>query len=115
MRLERYFSSTLVPFGQLSKAPSLLSRAHLEWIRDRKCVATGTRTAIDAHHVLKKSQGKNDYATIPLNHKIHMEGHSRGWEQVEYEYGFDVKDALIATLVERVWLLEEALKHGRRN
>lgn len=114
MNLNRYYvSKILKPFGRLSKPPELLSRRYLDWIRSRPCVATGFICGVDAHHVLKKSQGKNDFAAIPLRHDVHIEGHTSGWESVEEKYSFDVKDALIATLIERVWTLEEEL-HGRR-
>lgn len=69
---------------------------------------------IDAHHVLRRSQGENDYLTVPLRHDIHMRGHTEGFDQVEGEFAIDIKDAMIACLVERMQELEEELKRCKR-
>lgn len=108
MDLTRYYSDRLVP-SRLSKPPILKSLWHMDWIHGRKCVATGS-SSVDAHHVLRRSQGTNDYTCIPLNHQVHMALHSEG-SKAEGQYGFDEKEALIATLAERVWELETALRN----
>ena len=113
MNIDRYFSPKLKPFGNLSKPVVLKSRKHIQWIKDRKCAASGQIGQVDAHHVQLRSKGLNDYLTIPLRHDIHMQGHQEGFDVIEGLHGFDIKDALIAALCERVWELENGLdKNG---
>lgn len=112
MMLHRYYSERLMPFPH-GKPPVLRSESHLKWVRARSCVATGMGRC-DAHHVLRRSQGVNDYAAIPLSHEAHMELHTRGEMWIERKYGIDLTEALIATLVERISGLEEELRCARR-
>lgn len=104
MNIERYLKK---PFGSLSKPKKYLAKKHLAWIRKQQCVVSGVEgDTIDAHHVQRKAQGVNDYLAVPLDHVLHNQLHSQG---VEYFQGFhrvDLKDALIAKLVERIIDLE---------
>jgi hypothetical protein len=108
LRLERYYSQDLMPWGSMSKIPVLSSPAHIDWIKRRACVISKQYGA-DAHHVQFRSHGLNDYTAIPLRHDLHMRGHQAGFDKLEDEHGVSMKDALIATLVERVAFLEIAL------
>ncbi len=116
MNLDRYYGPELRP-SPLSKPVKLISEAHLDWVREQPCVVTG-RYGVDAHHHQKKSQIRNDFTAIPLVHEIHVpELHSIGEQFVEDKYAVDLKDCLIAKLVERCWLLEtenKELKRGKR-
>lgn len=105
LRLERYYTRLLMPFGKASKSPVLTSKRHMAWLHERPCIATGA-AQVDAHHVQFRSHGQNDYTAVPLTHELHMRGHSMGFDQVEIPYSIDLKDALIATLIERVYDLE---------
>lgn len=111
MNIERYYNSELKPFA-LSKPVKIIDNKHLDWIRDRPCVVTKSTGRNDAHHVQYKSDIQNDLLSVPLRHDIHMRGHSEGWAKVESEFGVDIKDALIATLVERILFLEA--QNGRK-
>ena len=115
MNLDRYYGPALRP-SPLSKPVKLISEDHLRWIRQQPCVATGREHyQVDAHHHQKKSQIRNDYTAIPLLHEIHIgELHGKSDMFVEDKYRIDLKDALIAKLVERCWLLETELKEARR-
>ncbi len=106
MELDRYFSPKLTPFGRLSKPVRLDSKKHLEWIRSQPCIVTGIY-GVDAHHVIRKSQGLNDYTTVPLRHSKHMDLHNTGIYEFEAQHGIDFKDAIIAKLVERIRELEK--------
>lgn len=106
MRLERYYGTALQPNGHLSKPVKILAGKHLKWLREQVCVATGA-PGVDAHHVQLKSAIQNDYLTVPLRHDVHMQLHQEGVAAVEQKHGIDIKDALIAKLVERIWLLEQ--------
>lgn len=109
MNISRYFSSNLM-YNEFSKTKKIQSKPHLEWIRNQPCVVTGHRSYDnDAHHVQRKSQGLNDYATVPLRHDIHMELHLRGITTFETEHGMDFRDALIAKLCERIFVLEDRI------
>lgn len=102
MNLRRYWSPRLMARGALSKEPILRSERHLEWVRSRPCVSTG-RWGVDAHHVLRRSHGVNDYTAIALTHEEHMRLHTEG------EIGICEMTALIATLIERVIELERQI------
>ena len=103
MNLDRYYGPTLKPFGALSKPVRLESKDHLAWIKEQPCVATGI-IGVDAHHHQKKSQIKNDYTAIPLLHEIHLgELHGVSDEFVEEKYAIDLKECLIAKLIERCY------------
>lgn len=107
MRLERYYGAALQPQGALSKPVKILAGKHLKWMREQNCIATGA-PGVDAHHVQLKSALQNDYLTVPLRHDVHMKLHQEGVAAVELQHSIDIKDALIAKLVERLWLLEQA-------
>lgn len=111
LRLGKYYSDNLMPWAR-SKTPVLISQAHMDWVRRRVCVYRRS-PGVDAHHVQFRSHGQNDYTAIPLSHDVHMDGHSRGFDKIEAACGIDLKDALIATLVERVYELECELKLRR--
>ena len=106
MNIDRYSGHRLDPFGSLSKSRSMPNKQHIEWIKNRRCIVT-KKVGPDAHHVLRKSQGLNDYATLPLSHESHMELHSMGVQSFENKHGIDMKDALIATLIDRIVELEK--------
>lgn len=103
MNVNRYFSTE---FKLKVGRGGIKAKRHLDWVRGKACVASGFDIGCDAHHVLRKSQGLNDYAVVPLKHEIHMDVHSKGAHFVELKYGIRMKDALIATLIERIWELE---------
>lgn len=104
MNIGRYYSDGFLT--KLGFKPKLRSRAHLEFIKRMPCICTGAYP-VDAHHVQRKAQGINDYACIPLSHEVHLgELHQKGVKFVEDKYGVDLKDALIAKLIERIWELE---------
>lgn len=105
--LNQYYHS-LKSGLMIPKQIKLRNEKHLKWIRKRPCIVTG-QEGVDAHHIQRKSQGLNDYTAVPLNHELHVgKLHSElGWEKFEQEYNIDFKDALIATLIERIVELEE--------
>ncbi len=109
MNIERYFSSKLRPFGSNSKPVKLRNEKHLKWVRNQECIVTGTsgKGLVAAHHVQRKSHIVNDYAAVPLSHLEHGELHSDSVEEYEQNQGIDFKDALIATLIERIIFLQE--------
>ena len=107
MNIQRYLGPRLRQFGDLSKPVTLKSLAYLDFIRTQPCIATGSTEGIDAHHVLRKSQGQIDYLTVPLRHDIHIgELHGKGERFVENKYGVVIEEAMIAKMVERIWELE---------
>lgn len=100
------------------KTPMIESKKHMEWIKHRACVATGLMNpeSVDVHHVQFRSHGRNDYTAVPLRHDIHIgELHGKSTEFVEDRYSFDIKDALIATLIERIYELEEQPKKQKKS
>ena len=110
MLLDRYYLRSLQnPFPKLLKPQKRISKDHLAWVRRRLCVVSGFGDPV-AHHVLRKSQTENDYATIALTPAIHGELHQMGVDSFERMYAVDSKDALIATLIDRVQELEEQAK-----
>ena len=110
---ERYYSSALKPFGRLSKPLSFKSKKHLDFIRGTECIIN-QQPYPDAHHVHKKSQGLNDYLTVPLSHSLHMELHGMEVQSFEDKHRINLKDALIARLVERILLLEAEVGEPRK-
>ena len=110
MHINRYFGTAIMPFGRNSKPPTFRNEKHLKWIRRLPCVVSGlSGDTIDAHHVHLKSQGVNDYLTVPLDHELHMELHAHPVEDFQDHHLVDLKDALIAKLVERIIFLESAV------
>lgn len=71
---------------------------YIAWIKSLKCCVTG-QSGVDAHHVIRKSQGGSDRTCVPLTHKMHMELHSIGVDTFENKYGVDL-DALWKKLSE---------------
>lgn len=110
MQIDRYFGPKLRPFGRNSKPVTLKSQRHLEWISEQPCIVTekvnSEYVKVDAHHVQLKSQGVNDYLTVPLEHTLHMQLHRQGLDYFQGHHLVEVKDALIAKLVERIIELE---------
>jgi hypothetical protein len=101
----RYLSQEIVPMWTRFVPLKLKSKKHIEFIRDLPCIITGKPNP-DPHHVLRKSQGLNDYLTVPLCHELHHELHNIGVKSFSEKYNIDFKDALIAKLVERIYELE---------
>lgn len=97
--LNKYFSQDLLPFGKLSKSPVFESERYLQWVRSRPCIIT-KQYGVDAHHTLRKSQGKNDLSAVPLRHDLHMEFHASDPVEFEEKYGICFKTAVISTLME---------------
>ena len=85
----------------------------MKWIKEQPCIATGLQgPAVDAHHVVFKSYGRNDYSCVPLMHQIHLgELHGGSTEEVEKKYNFDMKDALISKLMQRIFELENNIRY----
>lgn len=107
MNANRYYSPHVRPFGLDWKPVTILDPKHLKWIRKQPCVVNERYMADTvAHHVQRKAQGVNDFMTVPLYHTLHDELHTGGAETFEQKYGVDLKDALIAKLVERIMVLE---------
>lgn len=106
MNIDRYYSERLKPYGKLSKPVKILNPNHLAFIRNQPCLITGMPMGNDAHHLQKKSQIRNDFTAVPLRHDVHMEFHSIEWTNFEAKYAIDLKDALIAQLIERIMVLE---------
>ena len=94
MNIERYLSS--VPIQRIRAK----NEQHLIWVKSLPCVVSGDH-GVDAHHLQLKSRGRSDLTCIPLTHALHMECHAIGQDTFETKYGVDLKDALIATLVEK--------------
>lgn len=109
MNIERYFDQKLLRVGGITKSHKIESKSYLDWIRAKPCIITGT-IGCDAHHVQRKSHGTNDFLAIPLSHAVHVDLHNVGFFGFESKHGVDLKDAVIAKLVERVEFLEERLK-----
>ena len=106
---ERYFGPELRPYGQLSKPQELRSPEHLAFVHSRQCVATKALCE-DAHHLNSKKLGRNDYLAIPLTHTMHMRLHAQGPVRFEEDQRIDLKDAVIAVLIERIMELEGRLE-----
>ena len=104
MNVERYFQSGVKLFGTIDRK-KLRNEKHLKWIRSRFCYITG-KPAEEAHHEQKKSQGRNDFLTLPMTVEKHNEYHTTPLAKFEVNNSVDVKDALIAQLVERILFLE---------
>lgn len=69
--------------------------AHLQWIRSLPCCVPGCTEAASAHHVRSAANSgvglkPRDANAVPVCHRHHMEGHSRGWETFEKKYGLDL-------------------------
>lgn len=115
MHLDRYWSA-VIRHAWGRRSPDMISAKHLAWVRQRPCLVSmllggdSAFTHVDAHHVVPRSRGTNDYTAIPLRHPLHMEGHQIGWASFEKKHAVDIKDALIATLIERVWELERGIR-----
>lgn len=106
LNIDRYFSPRFRPFGNLSKIVKVKNKKHRDYIKQLPCKVTGTEVISDCHHVRRKSQIQNDYLTIPLCSTIHNELHLLGIETFQNKHGIDLKDCLIATLVEKIMVLE---------
>lgn len=105
IRIERYYGPTLRPFGNLSKPVKIIDEDYLDWIREQPCVVSG-HTHVVAHHVQRKSQGRNDYLTVPLTHELHTELHKIGVETFEKKHAVDLAKAVTAKLVEYLYSLK---------
>lgn len=112
MNIERYLSTRVRVYGNLSKPMSLKSPSHLAFIRKQKCIVTGSCS--EPHHIQTKRRGVNDYLTVPLSHDSHMRLHNMGMESFQYDCGIDLKDALIAKLIERIMELEASVRNHTR-
>lgn len=115
MEIERYYGPGIRPFGRLSKPTDIKSKKHLNWIREQPCVISGlVGETIVAHHVHRKAQGINDYLTVPLDSTLHDQLHGQGVEYFQGHHLVDLKDAMIAKLVERILELEVGDKRNAR-
>lgn len=109
INVERYYSSILKGPWKSPKPVKIIDEEYLEELRERECVETKSNDRCDPHHVQKKSQIRNDYMAIPWHPIRHREFHA---DEVRYEEknNFDLKDALIATLVESLFLAREEIR-----
>jgi len=111
MNLDRYYGPILRPFGTNTKPVKLQSKEHLKWIKEQPCYVSGyIGDEVDAHHVQKKSQIRNDYLTVPIRHGLHMQYHGQGQQYFQDHHLVNEEHALIAKLVERIIDLEAELR-----
>ena len=115
MNVERYIYTPQL-YRPNERRKLFINKKHLDWVRGLRCFVSGQTQDgyehIDAHHLQLKSQGQNDYTAVPLAHPLHDYLHSgcesgdAGVAHFENKHGVDFKDALIATLVRRIMILE---------
>lgn len=120
MNLRRYYSPEMI--DERGRLRPLQSKSHLAWVAEKSCIVSRSDgkiyygndfTKVDCHHVELRSRSggnTNDYTCVPMLHKLHGEYHRTGHDTFENKYAFDMKDALIATLIERVVELEGMLR-----
>ena len=106
-RLKKYYSFDLIPVRGLSKTPPMLSKKYFDWIKTQPCIISG-QLGSDGHHVIYKSQSKNDYSAVPLLRKYHNElhDHKHGVEGFEEDYSVNLNEAIIAKLMEYIYIIE---------
>lgn len=108
-QLVKYFGPELMPFGRNSKQPTFIDKKYLEWIRQQPCVVTGNPCNNDAHHVIFKSQAKNDYSAIPLRHDEHMKlhNHKEGVDGYAEDNDIDFSVIIAAKLMQYIKHLKD--------
>jgi len=125
MNLDRYYGPRMRQDQRVQgNLIDMSSQWHTNWLAEQPCIINntskkllyGTFTKIDVHHQERRRGGrKNDFTGLPMTHDMHMEYHSIGHDSFERKYAVDMRDALIATLIERVHFLEDRFVEIRGN